>query len=121
VTWSLCSVGVFTQRKLQLISPNYRFNLKIVANAFVCVFKIGNLSHVMVILYKMCINPIPMSNEKRADYPENKLLTLSNIKYIIEGLDTLLLTDLDGEKRVRVIKLRDELVSYISSIFNDYS
>lgn len=86
-----------------------------------CVFKIGNLSHVMVILYKMCINPIPMSNEKRADYPENRLLTLSNIKYIIEGLDTLLLTDLDGEKRVRVIKLRDELVSYISSIFNDYS
>ena len=69
----------------------------------------------------MCINPIPMSNEKRTDYPENKLLTLSNIKYIIEGLDTLLLTDLDGEKRVRVIKLRDELVSYISSIFNDYS
>jgi hypothetical protein len=86
-----------------------------------CLFKIGNLVHVMVILYKMCITLIQMSNEKQADYPENKLLTLSNIKYIIEGLDTLLLTDLDGEKRVRVIKLRDELVSYISSIFNDYS
>jgi len=69
----------------------------------------------------MCIKPIAMSDDKEADYPENKLLTLSNIKYIIEGLDTLLLTDLDGEKRVRVIRLRDELVSYISSIFNDYS
>lgn len=62
-----------------------------------------------------------MSDEKRENYAENKLLTLSNIKYIIEGLDTLLLTDLDGEKRVRVINLRDELVSYINSIFNDYS
>ena len=62
-----------------------------------------------------------MRDEKRENYAENKLLTLSNIKYIIEGLDTLLLTDLDGEKRVRVINLRDELVSYINSIFNDYS
>lgn len=62
-----------------------------------------------------------MSDEKRENYAENKLLTLSNIKYIIEGLDTLLLTDLDGEKRVRVINLRDELVSYINSIFNEYS
>jgi hypothetical protein len=62
-----------------------------------------------------------MSNDKLEDYPEKKILTLSNIKYIIEGLDTLLLTDLDGEKRIRVIRLRDELVSYINSIFNDYS
>jgi hypothetical protein len=85
------------------------------------VFKIGNPSYVIFILYNMCNNPIAMSDEKQADYPENKLLTLSNIKYIIEGLDTLLLTDLDGEKRVGVIKLRDELVSYLSSIFNDYS
>jgi hypothetical protein len=69
----------------------------------------------------MGINLILMSNEKREDFHESNLLTLSNIKYIIEGLDTLLLTDLDGEKRVRVIKLRDELVSYISSIFDDYS
>lgn len=75
----------------------------------------------MVILYKMDINPMSMSDEKRENYAENKLLTLSNIKYIIEGLDTLLLTDLDGEKRVRVINLRDELVSYINSIFNEYS
>jgi hypothetical protein len=85
------------------------------------VFKIGNPSYVLFILYNMCNNPIAMSDKKQADYPENKLLTLSNIKYIIEGLDTLLLTDLDGEKRVGVIKLRDELVSYLSGIFNDYS
>ena len=51
----------------------------------------------------MGINLILMSNEKREDFHENNLLTLSNIKSIIEGLDTLLLTDLDGEKRVRVI------------------
>jgi hypothetical protein len=39
MTWPLCSVGVFAQRKLQLISPNYRFNLKIVVNAFVLRFE----------------------------------------------------------------------------------
>jgi hypothetical protein len=52
---------------------------------------------------------------------EKALLTLSNIKYLVEGLDALLLTDLDGEKRTRVIKLRDDLTSYINIIFNDYS
>jgi hypothetical protein len=31
-----------------------------------------------------------------------------------------LLTDLDGDKRIKVIQLRDELLSYISSIFTDY-
>ncbi|HEY7573194.1 MAG TPA: hypothetical protein VH796_17680 [Nitrososphaeraceae archaeon] len=75
----------------------------------------------MVILYKTYMKSMAMSNDKLEDYPEKKILTLSNIKYIIEGLDTLLLTDLDGEKRIRVIRLRDELVSYINSIFNDYS
>lgn len=52
---------------------------------------------------------------------EKALLTLSNIKYLVEGLDALLMTDLDGEKRARVIKLRDDLTSYINIIFNDYS
>lgn len=52
---------------------------------------------------------------------EKVLLTLPNIKYLVEGLDSLLMTDLDGEKRVKVIQLRNELLSYINSIFTDYS
>jgi hypothetical protein len=47
------------------------------------------------------------------------LLTLSNIQYIVEGLDLLLHTNLDGDKRSSVIKLRDELSTYISSMFSD--
>jgi len=52
---------------------------------------------------------------------ERALLTMSNIKYLVEGLDVLLTTDLDGEKRRRVIQLRNDLLSHINSIFNDYS
>ena len=52
---------------------------------------------------------------------EKVLLTLPNIKYLVEGLEVLLATDLDGEKRTNVIRLRDELVSYVNSIFSDYS
>lgn len=52
---------------------------------------------------------------------EKVLLTLPNIKYLVEGLDSLLMMDLDGEKRVKVIQLRNELLSYINSIFTDYS
>lgn len=52
---------------------------------------------------------------------EKVLLTLANIKYIVEGLDSLLMTDLDGEKRAKVIRLRDELLSHVNGIFNDYS
>jgi hypothetical protein len=52
---------------------------------------------------------------------ERVLLTLTNIKFLVEGLDALLMMDLDGEKRARVIRLRDELVSQLNSIFNDYS
>ena len=52
---------------------------------------------------------------------EKVLLTLPNIKYLVEGLDALLMTDLDGEKRVKVIGLRNELLSHINSIFTDYS
>ncbi len=49
------------------------------------------------------------------------LLTLPNIQYIVQGLDSLLQTNLDGDKRTKVIELRDELLSYINSIFSDYS
>jgi hypothetical protein len=49
------------------------------------------------------------------------LLTLTNIKYLVEGLDVLLTTDLDGDKRATVIQLRNDLLSHINSIFNDYS
>ncbi len=52
---------------------------------------------------------------------EKVLLTLPNIKYIVEGLDALLMNDLDGEKREKVIELRNELLSHINSIFSDYS
>jgi hypothetical protein len=47
------------------------------------------------------------------------LLTLSNIQYLVEGLDSLLQTTLDGYKRAKVIKLRDELSSYIGNMFSD--
>ena len=49
------------------------------------------------------------------------LLTLTNIKYIVEGLDALLMTDLDGAKRAKVIQLRNDLLSHVNSIFSDYS
>lgn len=52
---------------------------------------------------------------------EKNLLTMTNIKYLVEGLDALLMADLDGEKRRRVIQLRNELLSQINSIFSDYS
>jgi hypothetical protein len=52
---------------------------------------------------------------------QKELLTLANIRYLVEGLDALLMTDLDGEKRAKVIRLRDELVSHLNSIFSDYS
>ena len=47
------------------------------------------------------------------------LLTLSNIQYLVEGLDALLHTNLDGDKRAKVIKLRDELSGYVSNMFVD--
>ena len=52
---------------------------------------------------------------------ERVLLTMTNIKYLAEGLEALLMTDLDGEKRRKVIQLRNELLSHINSIFSDYS
>ena len=58
--------------------------------------------------------------EQSTDKADNEtLLTLSNIQYLVEGLDSLLHTNLDGDKRAKVIKLRDELSAYISSMFAD--
>lgn len=57
----------------------------------------------------------------RTKEEEKILLTLPNIRYLVEGLEALLMMDLDGEKRAKVIQLRDELVSHLSSIFSDYS
>jgi hypothetical protein len=67
---------------------------------------------------------MPMSSkgeEKEEATNNNTLLTLPNIQYLVEGLDALLYTNLDGDKRAKVIQLRDELAAYISSIFTDYS
>ncbi len=62
------------------------------------------------------------SKKEEASTTNNKtLLTLPNIQYLVEGLDALLYTNLDGDKRVKVIQLRDELIAYINSIFTDYS
>ena len=52
---------------------------------------------------------------------QKTLLTFSNIQYLVEGLDALLHTNLDGDKRAKVIKLRDDLTEYINNFFNDYS
>jgi hypothetical protein len=60
-----------------------------------------------------------MAGKNRGE--ERSLLTMTNIKYLVEGLDALLMTDLDGEKRRKVIQLRNELLSHINSIFSDYS
>ncbi|HEY9387033.1 MAG TPA: hypothetical protein VIP70_08320 [Nitrososphaeraceae archaeon] len=66
------------------------------------------------------------NHQKRTEREEGKnnnksLLTLSNIQYLVEGLDTLLLTTLDGNKRSKVIQLRDELTNYVNSMFDDYT
>jgi hypothetical protein len=58
-------------------------------------------------------------NQEESRSDTDTLLTLSNIQYLVEGLDALLQTTLDGQKRARVIKLRDELSAYITSMFSD--
>ena len=57
--------------------------------------------------------------EEESQSGSDTLLTLSNIQYLVEGLDSLLQTNLDGYKRAQVIKLRDELSAYISNMFSD--
>ncbi len=59
--------------------------------------------------------------EENTESDSKTLLTFSNIKYLVEGLDALLHTNLDGDKRTKVIKLRDDLTDYINNFFNDYS
>jgi hypothetical protein len=62
-----------------------------------------------------------MTNEDRKESQSGAetLLTLSNIQFLVEGLDSLLQTNLDGYKRTKVIKLRDELSAYIGNMFSD--
>lgn len=62
-----------------------------------------------------------MTNEdqKESQSGAETLLTLSNIQFLVEGLDSLLQTNLDGYKRTKVIKLRDELSAYIGNMFSD--
>ena len=77
----------------------------------------------------MSKNTSKSSNSKEAAqeiYQQNEeatnnktLLTLPNIQYLVAGLDALLYTNLDGDKRAKVILLRDELTAYISNIFID--
>ena len=57
--------------------------------------------------------------EEESQSGSDTLLTLSNIQYLVEGLDSLLQTNLDGYKRAKVIKLRDELSGYIGNMFSD--
>jgi hypothetical protein len=55
------------------------------------------------------------------DRDDQDILTLPNIKYIVEGLNVLLQTNLDGEKRSQVISLREKLINRSSSIINDFN
>jgi predicted signal transduction protein with EAL and GGDEF domain len=79
----------------------------------------------MMMIMKMMMKKkrvMKMSSKKEDEVANTKtLLTLPNIRYLVEGLDALLYTNLDGDKRAKVIQLRDELISYINSIFTDYS
>ena len=55
------------------------------------------------------------------DNDDLNILTFPNIKYLIEGLNVLLQTNLDGEKRSQVISLREKLINRSSSIINDFN
>jgi hypothetical protein len=82
-------------------------------------------NNLMMMIMKMMMKKkrvMKMSSKKEDEVANTKtLLTLPNIRYLVEGLDALLYTNLDGDKRAKVIQLRDELISYINSIFTDYS
>ncbi|HJT82928.1 MAG TPA: hypothetical protein VJ697_00475 [Nitrososphaeraceae archaeon] len=65
-----------------------------------------------------------MSDWKENNQEENEsidILTFLNMKYLIEGLNVLLQTNLDGEKRSQVINLREKLINRSSSIINDFN
>jgi hypothetical protein len=66
------------------------------------------------LIYFMYLQQAPNSNEKKT------LLTLPNIQYIVQGLDVFLQNNLDGDNRIKVIELRDGLLSYITGLFSDY-
>ena len=66
---------------------------------------------------KEAAQEIYQQNEEASN--NKTLLTLPNIQYLVAGLDALLYTNLDGDKRAKVILLRDELTAYISNIFID--
>jgi hypothetical protein len=81
-----------------------------------------NLMMIIIMMMKKKKRVMKMSSKKEDEVANTKtLLTLPNIRYLVEGLDALLYTNLDGDKRAKVIQLRDELISYINSIFTDYS
>ena len=62
----------------------------------------------------MYLQQAPNSNEMKT------LLILPNIQYIVQGLDVFLQNNLDGDNRIKVIELRDGLLSYITGFFSDY-
>ncbi|HET8793484.1 MAG TPA: hypothetical protein VFM31_06805 [Nitrososphaeraceae archaeon] len=65
-----------------------------------------------------------MSDWKENNQEDNDsidILTFLNMKYLIEGLNVLLQTNLDGEKRSQVINLREKLINRSSSIINDFN
>ena len=65
-----------------------------------------------------------MSNREennQDDLEDLHILTLPNIIYLVDGLNVLLQTNLDGEKRSEVIRLREKLINISSSIINDFN
>jgi hypothetical protein len=64
----------------------------------------------------------PESEQSISTHNIKSFLTVSNIQYLVQGLEVLLQNDLDGDQRAKVIELRDELVSNLNfnSIFEDY-
>jgi hypothetical protein len=82
-------------------------------------FLVGHQIRVSTIFNTNHVQEYSLSNQDVTNSTKS-LLTLPNIQYLVQGLDVLLQTDLDGDNRTKVIQLRDELLSYINSIFTDY-
>lgn len=83
------------------------------------IFPVGRHIRVATIFNTNHVQEYSLSNQDVTKSTKS-LLTLPNIQYLVQGLDVLLTTDLDGDNRTKVIQLRDELLSYINSIFTDY-
>lgn len=83
------------------------------------IFPVGHQIKVATIFNTNHVQEYSLSNQDVTNSTKS-LLTLPNIQYLVQGLDVLLTTDLDGDNRTKVIQLRDELLSYINSIFTDY-